>query len=100
MFRPTMISVSKSGELSPQPPLAGQFLRSGINVFQYKKREVTESARASIASQLERELKGAFAEVERRTGKVLASYVLFTNADEAAALRFIDCFTANTLKQR
>jgi hypothetical protein len=56
-------------------------LRDGTNVFQYKKREVTEQSRAAIVTGLIAELRGAAADVEQRTGHHLSSYVLFTNID-------------------
>jgi hypothetical protein len=54
-------------------------LRSGNNVFQYKKREVTQQSRARVVTGLAGELRGAAAEVEERTGQRLSSYALFTN---------------------
>jgi hypothetical protein len=56
-------------------------LRSGNNVFQYKKREVTEQTRARIVSALATELRGAAAEIERQRGQPLSSYAFFTNVD-------------------
>jgi hypothetical protein len=56
-------------------------LRTGSNVFQYKKREVTEQSRVRIVTGLVTELRGAAADVELRTGQQLRSYVLFTNVD-------------------
>jgi hypothetical protein len=56
-------------------------LRDGTNVFQYKKREVTEQSRATVISGLVAELCGAAADVELRTSERLSSYVLFTNID-------------------
>ena len=56
-------------------------LRSGNNVFQYKKREVAEQSRARIVTGLAAELRGAVRTVEQRTGQQLSSYVLFTNVD-------------------
>lgn len=63
--------------IGAQPSL----LRDGTNIFQYKKREVTEQSRAGIVTALVQDLRGAAAEVERRTGQRLDSYVLFTNVD-------------------
>ena len=57
------------------------FLAAGMNVFQYKKREVTEETRAQIASSLVSDLRGATLDVERRSEFALSSYVLFTNID-------------------
>jgi hypothetical protein len=56
-------------------------LRNGTNVFQYKKREVTEQSRATVVARLVADLRGAAADVERQTGQHLSSYVLFTNID-------------------
>jgi hypothetical protein len=56
-------------------------LRDGTNVFQYKKREVTEQSRAAVVTGLVAELRGAAADVELQTGQYLSSYVLFTNVD-------------------
>jgi hypothetical protein len=56
-------------------------LRSGNNVFQYKKREVTDQTRGRIVSSLAAELRGAAADIERQRGKPLSSYVFFTNID-------------------
>jgi hypothetical protein len=56
-------------------------LRSGKNVFQYKKREVTEQTRSSLVSALTRDLRGAAAKIELETGQPLSSYVFFTNID-------------------
>jgi hypothetical protein len=56
-------------------------LRDGTNVFQYKKREVTEQSRATVITGLVAELRGAAVDVELRTGQRLSSYVLFTNID-------------------
>lgn len=69
------------GDLGNAPMLPNSLLRSGTNVFQYKKREVAERARSAIVSKLCSELRGAIADVEGRTEKALASYVLFTNVD-------------------
>jgi hypothetical protein len=52
-------------------------LRSGNNVFQYKKREVTEQTRARIVSALAAELRGAAAEIEQEKLQPLSSYVFF-----------------------
>ena len=60
---------------------SGRFLRRGLNVFQYKKRSVSETDRTKIVRKLRSELRGAIADVEERTGKTVASYVLFTNVD-------------------
>jgi hypothetical protein len=56
-------------------------LRSGNNVFQYKKREVTEQTRSRIVSLLATELRSAAGKIEQQTGQSLSSYVFFTNVD-------------------
>lgn len=60
---------------------AGKFLRPGLNVFQYKKRSVSDTDRNKIVQKLRSELRRALADVEVRTGKIVASYILFTNVD-------------------
>jgi hypothetical protein len=67
------------------PGLSAALLRSGVNVFQYKKREAGQQTRSTIASTLKREVDGAVADIERRTGKQVASYVFFTNVDLTTA---------------
>ena len=62
------------------PPLEA-LLRPGVNVFQYKKRGAAPGNRADIVSALVAELRRAVLDVEIRTGKTLASYVLWTNVD-------------------
>lgn len=59
----------------------GPFLRPGTNVFQYKKREIATQRRSETVAGLSSILRGAALEVERRTGKTLATYTLFTNVD-------------------
>src|SRR5262249_34863264 len=63
----------------------GQFLRDGGNVFQYKKREVTQRRRQTIVTAMANELRGAALEVEQRSGTTIRSYVLFTNVDLTVA---------------
>jgi len=75
------IDAEWQGDLSGTSFGNGQFLSAGLNVFQYKKRDVAESARSKIVSDLCSDLKGAIADVERRTDKSLISYVFFTNVD-------------------
>ena len=60
---------------------SGRFLRPGVNLFQYKKRSVSNTDRPAIVSRLRSSLRGAISDVEERTGKTVASYVLFTNVD-------------------
>jgi hypothetical protein len=79
------IDAEWQGELVAGGAGAGSFLRVGINIFQFKKREVASQRRGAIASALCIELRGAALDVERRTGKTLSSYVLFTNVDLTAA---------------
>jgi hypothetical protein len=57
------------------------FLHGGGNVFQYKKREVTEQTRSQIVAAIASELRGAILDVERRSSTALSGYVLFTNVD-------------------
>lgn len=85
LVRDNGIDAEWTGEIAPDAVVAGQLLRVGTNVFQYKKREIVEESRAGIVSTLTSELKGAIADVERRTGKVLATYVLFINVDLTVA---------------
>ena len=75
------IDAEWQGDLSGTLLGDGQLLAAGLNVFQYKKRDVAEHARSKIVSDLCGDLKGAIADVERRTGKSLTSYVFFTNVD-------------------
>ncbi|MGJ5072058.1 hypothetical protein [Bradyrhizobium oligotrophicum] len=56
-------------------------LRSGNNVFQYKKREVTDQTRSRIVSALADDLRGEAGAIEQSTGHPLSSYVFFTNVD-------------------
>jgi hypothetical protein len=79
------IDAEWQGELAAGEAGEGSFLRAGINVFQYKKREVATQQRGRIVAALCRELRGAALDVERRTGKTLGSYVLFTNVDLTTA---------------
>ena len=71
------IDAEWQGDLSGTSLGNGQFLSAGLNVFQYKKRDVAEHARSKIVSDLCGDLKGAIVDVERRTGKSLSSYRLF-----------------------
>jgi hypothetical protein len=73
------------GELSAGEAGEGSFLRAGVNVFQYKKREVAAQRRGAIVSALCTELRGGALDVERRAEKTLGSYVLFTNVDLTTA---------------
>lgn len=63
----------------------GAFLRNGTNVFQYKKREIAQQRRQTTVTALCVELRGAALDVDRRTGKTIRSYVLFTNVDLTTA---------------
>ena len=67
-----------AGELSAAAILS---LRIGTNVFQYKKRGAGPANRNSFVSVLLSDLRGAALVVESRTGKRLASYILWTNID-------------------
>ncbi len=70
-----------SADLSREAAASSLYLQTGLNVFQYKKREATERGRAAIAAKMRSDLTGAALEVELRSAKALASYVLFTNVD-------------------
>ena len=70
-----------AGRIPPRGRRLSFFLQTGVNVFQYKKREVTEGICSHLAAAMGSTLVGAALEVERRTGKILISYVLFTNLD-------------------
>jgi hypothetical protein len=63
------------------PTALDPLLQPGLNVFQYKKRGAGPGNRADIVARLVAEVRGAVVDVERRTGKKLASYVLWTNVD-------------------
>jgi hypothetical protein len=56
-------------------------LQPGLNVFQYKRRGGGPGKRADIVRGLVAEVRRAVVDVETRTGKTLASYVLWTNVD-------------------
>ena len=56
-------------------------LQPGLNVFQYKRRGAGPGNWAGIVRGLVAEVRRAVVDVETRTGKTLASYVLWTNVD-------------------
>jgi hypothetical protein len=72
-------------------PAGSARIRAGVNVFQYKKRASDPASRNRAFNGLRTELTGAVPEVERRTGKQLSLYVLWTNVhltgEQSAALR-------------
>ncbi len=63
------------------PTALEPLLQPGLNVFQYKKRGAGPGNRADIVARLVAEVRGAVVDVKTRTGKTLASYVLWTNVD-------------------
>jgi hypothetical protein len=63
------------------PTALKPLLQPGLNVFQYKKRGAGPGNRADIVAGLVAELRRAVVDVETRTGKTLASYVLWMNVD-------------------
>jgi len=56
-------------------------LDSGLNVFQYKKRDIFAGGRNTVYSGLKSALKGALKEVHDRTGNRPKRYVCFINLD-------------------
>ncbi|MDP9474302.1 MAG: ATP-binding protein [Actinomycetota bacterium] len=57
-------------------------LGPGFNVYQYKQREVTAGrGRGQVISGLKSNLKGAFQDLRKKTGRHPDSYVLFTNIE-------------------
>jgi hypothetical protein len=75
------IDAQWQGEFASEGLPPSIFLAAGVNVFQYKKREVTEQTRAQIAASFVSDLRGAILDVERRSEITLSSYALFTNVD-------------------
>jgi hypothetical protein len=63
------------------PTALEPLLQLGLNVFQHKKRGAGPGNRADIVSALVTEPRRAVLAVEIRTGKTLASYVLWTTVD-------------------
>lgn len=72
------LGVDAAVELSDQERDLGPFLTPGLNVFQYKRRDVL-LGRSKIIGELKRELEGEAGRVARRTGRSPNSYVFFTN---------------------
>lgn len=66
-------------EVPPFSPPTESLFTPGLNVLQYKQRDVTARDRNRIVGDLRRNLEGAIREVMNRTGRPLESYVLFTN---------------------
>lgn len=54
---------------------------TGWNVFQYKWRDIINSNRKGIISELKRNLKGELKEVWKKNNRIPVNYVLFTNID-------------------
>jgi hypothetical protein len=79
------IEAEWTGELRGGDLTSSLLLRAGVNVLQYKKREVSERSRAQIVANLVHDLRGAALSVEARTGRQITNYVLFTNVDLTGA---------------
>jgi hypothetical protein len=62
-------------------PYASPYLGPGVNVLQFKQRDVFAQGRAKTVSGLKSELKGALNDLAKRTGKRPDRYVVFTNVD-------------------
>jgi len=75
------IDAQWQGDLSPDAIGSSPLLTAGINVYQYKKREVTEQTRRNLVTSMASSLRGAIADVQRRSETTLGNYVLFTNID-------------------
>ncbi|MDA2916280.1 hypothetical protein MYX64_05490 [Nitrospinae bacterium AH_259_B05_G02_I21] len=56
-------------------------LGPGLNIFQYKKRDIFTQVRAKTISNVRASLKGAIKELQDRTGRRPDRYVFFTNID-------------------
>jgi hypothetical protein len=56
---------------APPEMLDTPLIKDGLNVFQYKQRDVSARSRAEIFNGLKHELQGAAEEVRRRTGRDL-----------------------------
>lgn len=82
------------------------FLRVGLNVAQYKKRASHPATRNAAISELTSKLRGEFRRVERRTGKKLSSYLLWTNlhltTEQAVELRtaILECYPETVEAER
>ena len=75
------IDAQWQGDLSAEALTAGPFLSAGANVFQYKKREVTDQTRSRLVADMCADLRGAVVEVERRSGTGPLPTFFFTNID-------------------
>lgn len=73
-----MGDVSTSSLKSSNP-----FIKTGYNVFQFKKRDIRTRSRAEILSNLNSNLKGAIQHIYTETGQSVNNYVLFTNVSLA-----------------
>lgn len=62
-------------------PHASPYLGPGVNVLQFKQRDVFAQGRAKTVSGLKSKLKGALKDLARQTGKHPDRYVVFTNVD-------------------
>lgn len=89
-----------------EAPSHDVFLRVGLNVAQYKKRASHPATRNAAISELTSKLRGEFRRVERRTGKKLSSYLLWTNlhltTEQAVELRtaILECYPETVEAER
>jgi hypothetical protein len=69
-------------ELSlPNDAYASPYLGPGVNILQFKQRDIFAQGRAKTVSSLRSELKGAIKDLAVRTGSYPDGYVVFTNVD-------------------
>jgi hypothetical protein len=62
-------------------PYASPYLGPGLNVLQFKQRDVFAQGRAKTVTNLKSELKGALKDLAERSGTHPDRYVVFTNVD-------------------
>jgi len=77
--------------LSRTDPYTSPYLGPGMNILQFKQRDIFAQSRAKTVANLKSELKGALQNLATRTGSYPDRYVVFTNIDlpheEKRALR-------------
>jgi hypothetical protein len=66
---------------APPGEAESPLVKPGLNVFQYKQRDISVRNRAEIVNGLKRNLKGAAEEVRKKTQQNLSQYVLYINID-------------------
>ncbi len=66
---------------NPGGDRASPLIKAGLNVFQYKQRDISARSRDAIVAGLRHDLRGAALEVRRRTDRAVDQYVLYTNVD-------------------